>query len=572
MSDASSPRQRPRHRRRFEKNRRDPSPVNVLSRAQPERPLDAAPVDTPLTPQEAARMKEHFRFLREHRDALKLRVNAAEDLLLNGRREPTHRGVCQHLLAKVERARVLAVSERLPAAEATRFLTGVLRFAPEVPYVLRFLACVKQSASGEQAAAALSYALRHLDFDETSAAQLRQVLTLIVEVFPAHEKPLLLLSLLSGAPFREALDRSADALPETLADMVLPLRAVRAALFREEHSRGERGDGASRHAASDLERGALLLLRGATPGLLELEAPQRRRLFELGCAALGRADTSADQALERLAALFSSLSFPNEGERANAARRLIGAALAANQTARARSLMDDELRKRPNAAPFAHWRKLLDAPRLGAIAFEPPEGRGEQEQRERNKALPTPGRWYRGFHVPTQTVVRVRLAEATEEERILALVRLFKNALAPGIARVVEHGGGERPFIALPAPGRSLARALEERQGIDAAISREWCLEACQLLAALARSGLELPDAAPHRFSVDHAFRLWLVDPWGLESRAPDAAERAHARLARGLVVTILDAARTSPVSGSARESLRSAETFEGIVELLEGG
>jgi hypothetical protein len=174
--------------------------------------------------------------------------------------------------------------------------------------------------------------------------------------------------------------------------------------------------------------------------------------------------------------------------------------------------------------------------------------------------------------VPTQTVVRIRHVEATEEGRILELVRLFKNALAPGIARVIEHGGGERPFIALPAPGRSLARALEERNGIDAVTCREWCLEACQLLAALSRSGLELPDASPHRFSVDHAFRLWLVDPWGLESRAPEVAERAHAPLARELVATILDAARTSPLSASARESLRSAETFERIVELIEGG
>jgi hypothetical protein len=41
---------------------------------------------------------------------------------------------------------------------------------------------------------------------------------------------------------------------------------------------------------------------------------------------------------------------------------------------------------------------------------------------------------------------------------------------------------------------------------------------------------------------------------------------------ARELLATILDAARTSPLSGAARESLRSAETFERIVELLEGG
>ena len=573
MSETSGPARKPRHRHRFEKNRRGPSPVGVLSQAQPERPLDTAPVDAPLTPQEAARMKEHFRFLREHRHALKLRLNATEDLLLNGSREPTHRGVCQHLLDKVERARVLAVSERLPAAEATRFLAGVLRFAPEIPYVLRFLECVRGSASGEQAAAALSYALRHLDFAETSSAQLRQILTLIVEVFPPREMPLLLLSLLSGAPFRQALDRSADALPASLAEMVLPLRAARAALFRDEHPRAERGDGGPRHAIPDLERGVLLLLGSAIPGLLELEIAQRRRLFELGSEGMGRR-TTAQQALERLEALFSSLSWPNEGERVSAARRLIGAALAANETGRARSLLDHELRQRPNAAPFAQWRKLLDAPHVGSIALEPPEGRGDREKRESGAkiTLPPPGRWYRGWYVPTQTSVRIRYGESAEEERVLGLVRLWQRVLVPGVERVVEHGGGERPYLALRVAGRSFARALEEQRGIDAATCREWSIEACQLLSGLSRYGVELPDADPHRFSVDHVGRLWLVDPWGAQSRAPEVADQAHARHAQRLVARILEVARTPPLPGAAREALNQAETFERIVELLEGG
>ncbi|MEE8201438.1 MAG: hypothetical protein V3R29_09755, partial [Candidatus Acidoferrales bacterium] len=64
-----------------------------------------------------AALREHFRFLRENRKELRLKVNAAEDLLLNGVREPTHRGVCQHLLGKVERGAVLSAAERLaPAA------------------------------------------------------------------------------------------------------------------------------------------------------------------------------------------------------------------------------------------------------------------------------------------------------------------------------------------------------------------------------------------------------------------------------------------------------------------------
>ena len=58
-------------------------------------------------------MRLHFRFLKEYRKVLRLRVNAAEDLLLNGKRAPTHRGVCQHLLAKIDRARVVGATQQL---------------------------------------------------------------------------------------------------------------------------------------------------------------------------------------------------------------------------------------------------------------------------------------------------------------------------------------------------------------------------------------------------------------------------------------------------------------------------
>jgi hypothetical protein len=40
--------------------------------------------DEPLTTQEAAVLRDHFRFLRENRKELRLKVNANEDLLLNG--------------------------------------------------------------------------------------------------------------------------------------------------------------------------------------------------------------------------------------------------------------------------------------------------------------------------------------------------------------------------------------------------------------------------------------------------------------------------------------------------------
>ena len=99
--------------------------ARVLSKQTESVDLDKN-ADEPLTKQEVAMLRDHFRFLRENRKELRLKVNANEDLLLNGVREPVHRGVCRHLLGKVERSNVLAAAERLEPARAARLLAGII--------------------------------------------------------------------------------------------------------------------------------------------------------------------------------------------------------------------------------------------------------------------------------------------------------------------------------------------------------------------------------------------------------------------------------------------------------------
>ena len=137
------------------------------------------------------------------------------------------------LLAKVEKDRVLAVSERLPPAEAAKLLAGVLRFAPEVSYVLRYLECVSDARSQPEAAAALVHALRRIQFTETSSAQMRQVLALIVNVFPSAELPVLLFNWLYNGAFKQALDRTSEELPPELAQVAVPLRVLHQVLNRD---------------------------------------------------------------------------------------------------------------------------------------------------------------------------------------------------------------------------------------------------------------------------------------------------------------------------------------------------
>jgi len=72
----------------------------------------AEPRSEALDAAEVAEMKQHLAFLRRYKDILRLKLNAAEDLLVNGQREPTDRGVCRHLLGKVERSVVEAAVAR----------------------------------------------------------------------------------------------------------------------------------------------------------------------------------------------------------------------------------------------------------------------------------------------------------------------------------------------------------------------------------------------------------------------------------------------------------------------------
>ena len=125
---------RKRTRRRRGGPKTPDSPAQVLSKTPKPVDLKGQDVDEPLMPHEVAALREHFRFLRENRKELRLKVNAAEDLLLNGVREPTHRGVCQHLLGKVERR---AAGNRDFEIPVSRMVCWVRRLGEGLRLVIR---------------------------------------------------------------------------------------------------------------------------------------------------------------------------------------------------------------------------------------------------------------------------------------------------------------------------------------------------------------------------------------------------------------------------------------------------
>ena len=140
-SEAKRP---PRRRRRRRRPRKQPAetaaagvePAGAATGSEAARPLEPSkidaskPADVPLGEAELAEMKNHLKFLFGRRKILRLKVNAAEDLLLNGSREPTHRGHCLHLLAKVNLSCIQSALDRLSdAKDRLDLLAGVVSFS-----------------------------------------------------------------------------------------------------------------------------------------------------------------------------------------------------------------------------------------------------------------------------------------------------------------------------------------------------------------------------------------------------------------------------------------------------------
>src|SRR5438128_8903784 len=134
-----------RRRRRRRGRDRSPAPIPTTAPIVPEvsRLATAGPADT-LDAAEVGEMKQHLGFLRRYKDILRLKLNATEDLLVNGQREPSERGVCHHLLAKVDRGVIEAAVQREPlrsdAGARARMLAGAIRLTADVGVLLAYLA------------------------------------------------------------------------------------------------------------------------------------------------------------------------------------------------------------------------------------------------------------------------------------------------------------------------------------------------------------------------------------------------------------------------------------------------
>src|SRR5215813_12405561 len=150
-----SRRKRRRRRRASDRASRPSQPAGLTAISEPRRLDLDRPVTEPLSPDEAREMAGHLLFLRTYKKQLGLSLNAAEDLLINGDREPSDRGICKHLLSKIDRR----VVDKVLARDAmktdprmrARFLAGIVRLNRDVSFLIWYLQALAEVTDKREA-------------------------------------------------------------------------------------------------------------------------------------------------------------------------------------------------------------------------------------------------------------------------------------------------------------------------------------------------------------------------------------------------------------------------------------
>jgi hypothetical protein len=456
-------------------------------------------------------MREHLRLLQKHKKLLGLGLNAKEDLLINGASQPEHRGICLHLLGKVDRTAVLRAVERIPdAAGRSRLLGGVVRFSEDQGILLQWLESLSDSASRTAAAGALSLALDRLDWEAMSPARLERLLEVLAEVFvEPHERADVVFGLLHSPSFRATFEEAVERLPKPLAAIFEPLRAAYEAIVEGSHE----------HPPGLVAKGTAMLLSAPDAALQARPPAVRERLLR---AALDAPANNAD-ADRAAGALLESLAHDPDAYR-NLALQRIRELLSRHEDQRAAWYLRRLLGAQPNCTEAKELRLALGAPRVGRVVlgtpadWKPKPG-NPQAKPERGMQI---GYWLdRG--------VRVRIRVGGDPAKLKAEVALHRRLLVAGLAPMLGAGLDGKPWIAFADVGRPLDELLSRGPVANPFVV---AADGLRILGTLALAGLQLPDARPRRFLLGGG-RLVLQDLSGA-FEAPEGRRDAPGGQASG--------------------------------------
>jgi hypothetical protein len=486
-----------RHRRNRHRHGPPHDPLAPVTR--PRRLNLDLPVTEPFTPDEQREMCEHLEFLRQFKPHLGLSLNATEDLLINGAQLPTDRGVCKHLLSKLDRRAVERALGReavkSDAALRARLLAGVVRITPEVSTLLAYLEALTWVGDKHDAAAAFGATIDRIDFASVSATQMAALLDVIEKTFAGHERVQALFGLLASKSFAQALGRSIDGLPPAVRETFAPLSAAYRAVVLGTVPR----DAADRALA---ERGVATWLEAPDRILRGYPVETRRRLVRY---ALGGANLAPIAKPTRI--LVDSLP-RNEPASAEMGIALFDRLVAAKQDDMARGLLNMLAQSHPKLPSVTRRQAVLSWPKLGRLALAPDNS--------------PQGRLRRAFFFDLPGFVLARTAGRDHAIRLGAEADLQTALLVPGVAACLGYdtAADGTAYVVLAAGGRPLGPGFVRKSSLGDALA--FALSGVRILYALASAGVTMPDASIERFVSDRVpASLRLVDMDGA-TRAPE--------------------------------------------------
>jgi len=537
--DRHPPKRRNKRRRkppRQDRNAPQDASQQVLARTSSIE-TEHADAITPMSPDEIREMKEHLQFLFKHRKRLQLKVNAKEDLLLNGAKEPSERGVCIHLLRKVDRNCVEKALRRTEVADIRiQLLQGVIRFSSDINLLILYLESLRETQSREKAAAALSLGLKRIDFAKASKAQMARVFDLIATLFPQPSLPPLLFGFWQSPSFREAFDQSTDRLPEVLARLLMPIRALFTAVV----------EGQEPDDREVLRTGLALFLPCTLHLLKDFPETTRRRLFVLELA-LTKTPTDSDPILQALLdtvppkdRLFSTLAL-------DWVRQL----LERHEDQKAEKLLSRLAEHHPRFEIPKRWLQSLQRERVGRIALK---------NTDKNRTV------QHGFWLDRQQEVVVRIGTAAESVRYGEMSRMHQSLHIPGVAPFATQGVAEdgRPYIATATVGQPATKHYQKRPPVHVVI--EHLQEGLRLLWSLSQTGIAVSDFGLESCFVDARDRLWLQDLSQCTQAAPGEAAAQTLDAARRWCATQLEQIGPRRRRLFSREKLQEVRDWEALM------
>ncbi len=466
------------------------------------------PSDEQLSTEELEEVQVHLRFLNRFKRSLRLSLNATEDLIVNGVRPPSERGVVKHLFQKVDRQIVDQALARAPLStdKALRaaFLAGVVRLLPTHATLLAYLDAIRETADRRDAARAFALTVDRMQFDEASSAELAEIVALVERTFDGADRIRAYLGLLAAKTFRAAWTTAREEVDPKIVQAIAPLEAAYDVVAHEVP------------LAEEETARARLVARGieawldAPPAILA-SYPDAIRA-RLAKAAL---DLAAKAPSDNLVRLIGTLD-PKSDVYRETAMRYASRLARGGQAAQAAKVLKPVAAAHPKDTEVTRVAEALSWPIVGPLAIEPGRGR-------LRRAYSLKGGWF-GW---------ARTAPAADAARLAAETRLNLDLLVPGVATVFEHGLADdgTAFVFSVAPGYPLS---EERRApkLERALARTDL--AVRTMRTLSAFGIELPDVDPRRFVV-WKDQVALVDLHGSRASDPERAALTNAPHARAI-------------------------------------